>query len=142
VARKARDFRKEYQARQARARAAGYESYYGKRVRAGKPPSAPAPSGVELARARGHLSAADFRRELSEGAHVYVEGHKRGKDGRISQLDLRVVDGRSGKERTFRLRGKQITREALRRLVDQIERENVSLSGTPSLDLRLLANEV
>jgi hypothetical protein len=65
--RRPRDFKAEYARRQAKAKALGYENYYARRIRVGAPPSAPKPTGAELARVRGHRSAADLKKLLESG---------------------------------------------------------------------------
>lgn len=140
-ARKPRDFKAEQAARDARARKLGFKNDYDRRVRGGKTatPSSKRPRGEQLARARGHRSAADLRSALRSGSLVMVENYVRNrKTGRITSLDIRVVDER-GRERTFTLRGRQITKEHLRRLARTVEQRDAIFSPFPYMDLRVAA---
>lgn len=132
-----------WNARNARAQAAGYRNYYDYRAHDyGRIPPAGEPlRGEPLSRARGHRSAADLARAVQEGAVVMVGGHsERGKDGRYTWVDLVLVRP-DGSERVYRLRGKQITEQHLQQLADRIDQAGGVVSPSPSLDLRRLAPE-
>ena len=133
---RARDYQAEYARRQAQARERGYESYYQRRVRLGGPPSAPKPTGERLARARGHRSAQDLKRETGRGDLVYLGQWKRGEGGRYEWVEILVLDAETGVERAYRLRGSQIAREALVSLGDELVEAGAVLSPSPSLDIR------
>ena len=111
-----RDYAAEYAARQARARARGFESYYGERVRGGARarPSAAAPSGVELRRARGHLSMADLV-DLVERGKVETIAQTPGPRGAGGEYESAVIDVtlQNGDRLTFRLRARELERDKL-----------------------------
>lgn len=135
-----RDYKAEYAARQARARAKGFTGYYGQRVRGGAVarPSAPAPRGERLAVARGHRSAADLRQSIRPGSLVLVDDTRRNKQGKLVAVDLLVI-GPDGRERIFTLRGRQISVAALSALAASVDQADAILSPSPSLDLRQVA---
>jgi hypothetical protein len=105
--------------RNARARAAGYESYYDYRAHdyGRLPPSAPRVSGDELARLRGHRGAADFARLVESGRAelVNVNTSKRDARGRIIEVQLLVTDS-DGRTREYVLRGARAITSNVRRL--------------------------
>lgn len=129
-----RDYAAEYARRQARARELGYENYYGRRVRAGAPPSAPAPRGEALARARGHRSSADLEALLRAGRVERVTTvtsiDRRGRDETTVIADL--DDGRTVE---FTLRGPQVDRIA--GVIDDMGTDAPQVSGSPKGRKRL-----
>jgi hypothetical protein len=131
-----------YQRRNQRAQALGYRNYYDYRVHNhGKSPaSAARPRGESLARLRGHRSSADLRREAAEGTLMIVVASARGKDGQYKWVDVNVVDHR-GRERVYRLRGAQLKRAKLNGLIGELSARGVSVSPSPSIDLRRYVSE-
>jgi hypothetical protein len=100
-----RDYAAEYRRRQERARAAGFENYYGQRIRGGASratPTTPRATGARLRAARGHASAEDFIRELRPGALVEVTDYGRGADGQVRRLGLLVTD-EDGREHSYNI---------------------------------------
>ena len=127
-----------YAARNARARAAGYKSYYDFRVHnhGAIPPSQPAPTGEARSRLRGHRSAEDLRKSALDGAMITVTDHSgRDNKGRYKWVELTVIDAK-GVQRTYRLSGKQLKPEFLRKLIEDVQAGGAVLSPSPSLDLR------
>jgi hypothetical protein len=152
-----RDYAAEYARRQARARELGYASYYGRRVRLGKPASASAPRGRELARARGHdTTIRDLARDAEDGdlliasAVVWWPESKNevGRWDRRVRIDITLnrMTG-SGGQFEYTLHGREtengrvrsLARQKLENLVAKLERKGVVFSPAPSLDLRRMA---
>lgn len=120
--------------RDLRAQAKGYRNYYDYRAHDNGriPPGQPALRGEALARARGHRSFADFLRSgAQEGSLVFTDQKgPRDKRGRFQWVDLKVVDP-SGRERVFRLKGKQATRANLKRAVKELETGGAVVAAGP-----------
>lgn len=135
-----RDYKAEYARRQARARELGFESYYARRVRAGLPPSAPAPRGETLRRRRGHAAGGDLRAVARDGDLLIASLGGRRKDGRFTRVDITLIQADGG-EREFVLRGRQLRKDYLLRLVADLEARGVIFSPAPSLDLRQIAEK-
>lgn len=133
MARKGRDYAAEYKRRQAKARREGYTGYYGKRIRGGKPPSAPAPTGAALKKARGHASASDLAREAGPGWFVSAFPIDRDDAGRWQRVRLDVIDDQ-GVEHEYWLSGSQLDEEELERIADELIDEGVRFS--PQYDIR------
>lgn len=97
-----------WQARNERARALGYESYYDYRAHDNGriPPSRPRLEGDELTRARGHRGARDFERSLEHGRVdlVTMIGVDRDEKGRIVSIHVQTITT-DGRMRTWRLSG-------------------------------------
>lgn len=102
-----RDFSAENAAREARARALGFESDYQRRIRGGRDasPSTPAFTGEQRAQAAGHRSRADLLRQLGPGDLVSVVSVDRDDRGRYKRIVVSVID-QDGREREYLLRGK------------------------------------
>lgn len=128
-----------YQRRNARARALGYRSYYDYRAHGNgtRPPSAPRLSGERLRQARGHASAADLERAVSDGALVTTIGEGRKADGSYEQLRVYVI-GLDGQQREFVLRGRQATGRQLKQTIGAISAQGAVFSPSPSLDLQAM----
>lgn len=126
----------------ARARAAGYRDYYDYRKHGygAVPPDVPV-VGAALRRARGHASAADFRREIRDGSMVLVGELQRGAKGRYTKVTITVIDI-DGRERNYVLRGKALSAAMLRTLATAAVDAGATISPTKSLDLRQLAAEL
>lgn len=106
--------------RNARAINLGYDSYYDYRVHGyGKLPPSAAVDPRERPALRGHRSFKDLRRDVGEGDVVSVLSTKRDLRGRVTEMQV-VVLGFDGKERTYTLKGKQLTPSMVRRLSQQI----------------------
>ena len=126
-----------YEARNARARAEGYRNDYDRRIHNhGRiPASSPAPTGEARSRLRGHRSSADLERAKLDGALVSITDHSgRDNKGRYKWVEVTVVDAR-GKQRTFRLTGKQLQPERLGATIAAVQGAGGFLSPSPSLDL-------
>ncbi len=127
-----------WDARNARARALGYSSYYDYRAHDNGrlAPSAPRLRGQALARSRGHRSLADLRQLIRSGRAVEVlpVGLERDSKGRYKVIDVLVlVEG--GAERHFVLRGRQAGEGQLARLRALLESSGVGWQDAPSLDV-------
>lgn len=127
----------------ARAQSLGYRNYYDYRIHGyGLIPAAERISGEQLARARGHRSAADLERAVGPGDVVSVWTYgPRDKEGRYKWVDVLLLDANGG-ERIYRLRGKQITARNLDRLARTIDLRGAVVSPAPSLDIRTLIEDV
>lgn len=113
-----------WQARNERARALGYESYYDYRVHdyGRQPPTQPRPSGEQLARLRGHRGSADLQREIRAGRVADVDPRMTRRDpktGRITEVTM-IVTYQDGSQRRFRLHGKQLQPARARRIRDTL----------------------
>jgi hypothetical protein len=97
-----RDYAAEYAARQARAREAGFGSYYQRRVSGTR-----AGSSARSA-ARGHRGRQDLLSSIRDGDVVAVVGSERDSQGRYTEVRISVLSARTGKEREYRLRGKAL----------------------------------
>lgn len=97
-----------WERRNARARALGYRNYYDYRVHdfGRQPASAPAATGEDLARLRGHRGERDLLRYLAgepELADFRILSTKRDDRGRITSAEIELVDD-EGRIRRFRVR--------------------------------------
>lgn len=108
-----RDYAAEYAARQARARAAGYGSYYEQRV-------AGATTSNERQVAAGHRGPAALRRALAEGDLVSVVSVDRKADGTYTRILVSVIDANGG-EREYTLRGSSLRPAAIRGLSQDVD---------------------
>lgn len=133
-----RDYAAEYRRRQEKARQEGFSGYYAKRIRAGKPPSAPAPTGVALRRARGHAAGSDLAREAQSDWFVSAFPLDRNAAGQWTRMRIDVIDD-DGREREYWLTGDQLSRKNIRRLAMDLDRAGVRFS--PKYDLRTLHEE-
>lgn len=132
-----RDYAAEYAARQARARAAGFESYYGRRIRAGAPPSEPRPLGEALRLARGHAGPADLERALRSGRVTILQQTpvgERDEKGRYQEVRV-TAQFTDGHQRSYRLRSKQLEADNLRPLRQAAVDVGVDIYTNPSLDV-------
>lgn len=132
-----RNYAAEYAARQARARAQGFTGYYGKRVRAGASPSAPAPKGERLRQARGHAGAADLTRTISSGRveAMTQEAVSRDEAGRVTTVRVTVMLA-DGSQRSFTVRGRDLVDPAKRAaLVAAVTDAGSDIYMSASLDL-------
>lgn len=131
-----RDYRAEYQARQRRARAAGFSGYYGQRVsryQARHP-------GATRSAARGHARAGEreaerflrqLRRGYPPGSSIHFAGTDRQPDGTWRRARFDVLGG-DGEEDSF-----EIPEEALGRLPeirDAIAATGVAVLGADYLE--------
>lgn len=103
-----------WQARNERARQAGYKNYYDYRVHGyGKePPAAPRPTGERLRRLRGHAAAADLGSLIRSGRVelAIVEPGAKGPDGKYTSARI-VLTLDDMDERVYWLRGKALLPE-------------------------------
>lgn len=131
-----------YERRNQRARALGYKSYYDYRAHDNGrvAPDAPPVRDERLGRLRGHRSARDLEQSIREGSIVMVVNHSErdSQTGRYAWVEIVSVDP-SGRERSFRLRGKQLAQKELDKTVSRIEKRGGVLSPSPSLDIRRFA---
>lgn len=130
--------------RNAKARSLGYRNAYDYRIhRYGEiPPSEPGVAGEERSRYRGHRSAADLERAVGPGDIVSVWTYgPRDSEGKYKWVDMLLVTS-DGKERIYRLRGRQITASRLTDLVDHIDNAGAVVSPSPSLDIHRLIGDV
>lgn len=130
--------------RNARARAEGYRNAYDRRVHDNGriPPSEPPVKGEQLSRARGHRSGADLKRDVGFGDVVSVWTYgPRDREGRYKWVDMLLLTA-DGKERIYRLRGRQITAANLDTLTQAIDASGAVVSPAPSLDIRTLMDDV
>lgn len=129
--------------RNARARAAGYRNYYDYRVHGyGTIPPSERVEGEALARARGHRSGADLKRDVGFGDVVSVWTYgPRDMEGRYKWVDMLLLTA-DGKERIYRLRGSQITARNLDALSSHIDASGAVVSPAPSLDIRTLIEDL
>lgn len=127
----------------ARARAAGYRNAYDLRIHGyGRIPASERISGEQLARARGHRSAADLERMVGSGDVVSVWTYgPRDSEGRYKWVDVLLLDANGG-ERIFRLRGRQITARNLDRIAQAVDAAGAVVSPAPSLDIRTLVEQI
>lgn len=135
-----RDYAAEYARRQKRARALGFESYYERRTRG--TPGAAKPSREQLAIRRGHRSSRDLVRELREGDLILCDiTNVRWNEGRqwFNLIEKTVIPASLGPHREYTLR--RVSRERLRRLIDQEIAKGAIFSPNPSQDQRRLDAE-
>lgn len=135
-----------YDKRNARARALGYRNYYDYRLHDnGKQPPGPLRlTPDERARRRGHRGLVDFLASLGEGDLIIMPmgiSSVEYDDDRDVYVEIEklVVDGDTGRERTYVLRN--LTRD---QLIDTIEAEQARgavFSNSPSLDQRKLVTD-
>lgn len=119
-----------WQKRNARAKALGYRNYYDYRAHDNGriPPERPALKGPELARARGHASAADLstllRRKRVEMLSVVatIDNRERLRVDALATLD-------NGQTMEFQLRERELAR--VRSVIDETDPEAVLLIGSP-----------
>jgi hypothetical protein len=137
----ARNYKAEYEGRNARARALGYKGYYDYRAHDNGriPPSRARVTGDALAKARGHRSRADLIADSRDGLLTVERTERDQKTGRITKVDLLLID-KDGKEKRYTLRRNQLTTKALARLVEDLDAQGVIFSPSPSLDLRRLSD--
>ena len=120
-----RDYRAEYARRNARARAAGFASYYDYRVRAGSL-EAPRPKGETLRRRRGHAAGKDLVKAAREG-DLLVAQLNRDSKGRFRSIDVTLIH-EDGSEQEFTLKGRQLDPAYLRGVEDEIAESGVAQS--------------
>lgn len=137
-----RDYAAEYARRQAKARSLGYGSYYQRRIRAGAPPSAAPARGERLAKLRGHRSSRDLERAIRPGTLLFAGDFERDADGRLVWIDVRLVDEATGKDRTFRIQGKDMTADTAKRLLSAIDDAGATTPRGGSLDVVRLLGDV
>ena len=138
-----------YQRRNARARAAGYRSYYDYRVHDNGriPASQPGLPVGQRSRARGHRGKEDFLRSIRPGTLVSLLDPAdsllwdyRKSSTVYRQRKFKVIRkltvSPEGLERTWTLRN--LTRAGLIRLIRDEERRGAVFSFSPSLDQRSL----
>lgn len=127
----------------ARAQSLGYRNYYDYRIHGyGIIPPAERISGEQLARARGHRSASDLKRDVGPGDVVSVWTYgPRDKEGRYQWVDILLLDA-SGRERIYRLRGSKITARNLDKIAQAVDAAGAVVSPAPSLDIRRFADEL
>lgn len=120
-----------WQARNARARALGYQNYYDYRAHGyGRtPPGAPRAKGPELRRLRGHAGPEDFRSLVRRGRVEMVivdatdRDRKTGKFRR-ARLDVTLDDGG---QQDFWLRGSQLTPDKAKQLGQFLIDHNITI---------------
>ena len=117
-----------WQARNARARALGYESYYDYRMHDFGRIAADQPrlSGERGAALRGHRGYGDLTSLLASGraSGIVGSGANRGADGRFQRYDV-YVTLRGGSQQFFTLRGGDASAYALGYLVDLADEYDV-----------------
>lgn len=132
-----------YEARNVRARALGYQSYYDYRAHGNGriPPTQPALSGAALRAARGHTGPADLVREARPGDLVTAvpDPTSRGKDGTYSRVIVTLVGERG--ERQYVIRRQQMKGGRLDKLVGALTGAGAFFSPSPSLDLSQMISE-
>lgn len=130
MARKPRDFKAEYQRRQAQAREQGFRSYYERRVTG-------VPRG-QRAKVRGHRSRSDFLASLREGDLILcdIASVTIAPSGRYGPIWKTVIPADGGVEREYVLRNQ--TRASLLAAILEEERRGVIFSPSPSMDQRRL----
>lgn len=126
-----------YDRRNARARAKGYRNYYDYRIHG----SGTIPPSVEVTPEmrdvnRGHRSLQDFATALGSGrVHSLTPiGGSRDEAGRYTSIRFTVTFN-NGRTRTYRLSGRQLSRNNLQRILELIERQNIDYLPDPSLDI-------
>ncbi len=128
-----------YQARNARARALGYRSYYDYRAHDNGriPPAAPRLSGGALRKARGHASAADLIADARPGMLVTAtpDPRSRRKDGTYSRVYITAI-AEDGSEREYLLRADTLKAARLSKLIGGLDAAGAVFSPSPSLDIR------
>lgn len=120
-----------WEKRNARARAAGYQSYYDYRAHdyGRLPPEAPRARGAALRRLRGHASVADLRRAVDDGSFVRAvpdESSRSDQTGQLRRVYVTLVDS-EGVESEYQLIGRQFSDENMKRLRLDLEGEGVSV---------------
>lgn len=131
-----------YQARNERAKALGYKSYYDYRIHGnGKLPPGPIKlEPEERARRRGHRGRVDFLGSLDEGDLIVMpEGLRsveRDTRGRYILIHKVVYDAVTSKATNWYLRN--LTRAQLVKTIAEEERRGAVFSPFPSLDQRRL----
>ena len=137
----ARAWKAAYRRRDQRARDLGYKNYYDYRAHGNgaTPPSAPRSTGNRLRVLRGHASGADLIRAAGRGGFVIATLGGRDGIGRYTRVDVTLIAD-DGSETDFLLRGKQLEKDYLAQLVDDLERAGVTFSPNPSGDLRQIAD--
>jgi hypothetical protein len=125
----------------ARARAAGYKSYYDFRLhgsgRVAPGVAAPAKGSAERARLRGHRGAADLVRNLKPGDVIVVPNGlpdiAKDAKGRYAKIEVMVLRDDGSTDR-FTIR--RSTYERMAGLLEQMAAKGAVFSPSPSLDLR------
>lgn len=144
-----RDHKAAYARRDARAKAAGYKSYYDYRLhRYGSlPAAAPVPTGAARRKLAGKAGRAAFLASLGEGdliimphglSSVEFDPDARGGEGAYLEIVKLVIDGETGADRTYILRN--LTRDELIDTIEEEERRGAIFSPAPSLDQRRLVS--
>lgn len=127
-----------YEARNARARALGYRSYYDYRAHGNgaTPPTAPRLAGGALRKARGHASAADLLSDARPGTLVTAtpDPLSRRRDGTYSRVHITAI-GEDGSERDYLLRASALKAKSLDKLIAGLAAAGVVFSPSPSLDI-------
>lgn len=112
-----------WQARNARARAAGYRSYYDYRTHeyGRRPPSEPPARGARLAELRGHRSAADLAAAIRTGRveMVLTNTSRRDARGRITEIEVQATMA-DGSRRTYTLKGNALKQRQLSELQEAL----------------------
>ena len=94
--------------------------------------------GASPAQARGHASGADLRRRARDGDLLVASMGGRNAQGQYTNVSVTLV-GADGGEREYLLRGQQIRKGYLVKLVADLEAAGVIFSPAPSLDLRRMS---
>jgi hypothetical protein len=134
-----RDYAAEYARRQSLAKQRGHGSYYEQRIRGGSKakPTAPRPSGAELARRRGHSKFGSFLRAVQPESMIAVGANlgtiERTKDG-WENVPV-IVYTPDGEEIEFEF--DSISETELDWLLGELDALDVDYS--PDYDLRSLA---
>jgi hypothetical protein len=107
-----------WQRRNSAARALGYRSYYDYRVHDyGRRPATSSVEPSDRPRLRGHRSEADLLRTIRDGSLVAFNGADRDPaTGRFRWVEIAVVSP-DGRERVYRLSGKQVSAAKLKALL-------------------------
>lgn len=139
-----RDYAAEYRRRQARAKEAGFESYYDQRMRGGASavPSDPLPrTRAERQRRRGHAGFSAFLDYIHEGDVVMLADHisriERSASGRYAAIEKLVVpEDPERATRRFVIHG--LTATQLQQMIEAEIEAGAVLTPVPSLDQRRL----
>lgn len=119
-----------WEARNARARALGYDSYYDYRAHSygRRASSEPRATGPELSQLRGHRSDADFLKRLARGDVELVAGGvvRRNPRGQIVETQVMLVDAK-GRESRYTL--KKLSRPERERLSTSLAATGARVAG-------------